>query len=274
MTSEPAIYLLNNDFISGAVDSEHEWLRRSVAVTSGDKRGKLEAPRVGDLIALHVNGIGIVAVGVVTGAEVREVRDCCVNPDEPWEFHRDVDWLYDLRQQPISTSTLNEWNVSRTATGSFMKGDRPAKMRAWLASRQPMAQASRTAYERLAEVILALGPMHRPAGNVAPEKVAGTAGEYHRDPAVRAWTIKRSGYVCECCDEPAPFKTMKGDGYLESHHLTWLSRNGPDTPGNTLALCPNCHRELHFGEHGSCRTEELRIKVLERERELGPNAWL
>jgi 5-methylcytosine-specific restriction protein A len=35
--------------------------------------------------------------------------------------------------------------------------------------------------------------------------------------------------------------------FLESHHLIFLCDGGPDTPDNTAAVCPNCHRNLHHG---------------------------
>ena len=34
--------------------------------------------------------------------------------------------------------------------------------------------------------------------------------------------------------------------YLESHHVTWLSRGGYDLIDNVVALCPNCHRKIHI----------------------------
>ncbi len=34
---------------------------------------------------------------------------------------------------------------------------------------------------------------------------------------------------------------------LEVHHVIRLADGGSDTINNSVALCPNCHRELHFG---------------------------
>ena len=31
------------------------------------------------------------------------------------------------------------------------------------------------------------------------------------------------------------------------HHLKQLADGGSDTTTNAIAVCPNCHRELHFG---------------------------
>lgn len=51
---------------------------------------------------------------------------------------------------------------------------------------------------------------------------------------------------CQLCLQPAPFKNTKGEPYLETHHIVWLSQGGDDTCDNTVALCPNCHKKMHI----------------------------
>jgi 5-methylcytosine-specific restriction protein A len=51
---------------------------------------------------------------------------------------------------------------------------------------------------------------------------------------------------CQLCLQPAPFKNTKGEPYLETHHIIWLSKGGDDTCENTVALCPNCHKKMHI----------------------------
>lgn len=36
--------------------------------------------------------------------------------------------------------------------------------------------------------------------------------------------------------------------YLEVHHINPLGENGPDCFENAAALCPHCHRRLHYGK--------------------------
>ena len=51
---------------------------------------------------------------------------------------------------------------------------------------------------------------------------------------------------CECCGEEA-FITAAGEPYVEFHHLIPFGiAYGPDHYLNLFALCPNCHRRLHF----------------------------
>jgi len=69
-----------------------------------------------------------------------------------------------------------------------------------------------------------------------------------RDPGVKAWLLNNARGICESCSEPAPFTKANGGRYLEVHHLKRLSDRGSDTITNAIAVCPNCHRELHYGE--------------------------
>lgn len=81
-----------------------------------------------------------------------------------------------------------------------------------------------------------------------PEKIEVLTYTYKRNPYVVIEVLNRSGGICELCKNKAPF-IRKSDGtlYLEIHHLIPLSENGDDTVENTIALCPNCHRKLHYG---------------------------
>lgn len=59
--------------------------------------------------------------------------------------------------------------------------------------------------------------------------------------------VRAKGY-CEQCKNAAPFLRAKdGTPYLEVHHIVQLSQGGEDSVSNAIALCPNCHREAHFG---------------------------
>lgn len=52
--------------------------------------------------------------------------------------------------------------------------------------------------------------------------------------------------TCECCGEET-FITEAGEPYVEFHHLIPFNiAYGPDHYLNLFALCPNCHRRIHF----------------------------
>ena len=71
---------------------------------------------------------------------------------------------------------------------------------------------------------------------------------YVRNPDVVAEVLYRAEGSCEGCGKEAPFfRSSDGSPYLEVHHRNPLAEGGDDTVENAIALCPNCHREFHFG---------------------------
>jgi 5-methylcytosine-specific restriction enzyme A len=82
-----------------------------------------------------------------------------------------------------------------------------------------------------------------------PEKIVVATIVYRRNPDVAAEVLFRAKGVCERCQNKAPFLRASNDSpYLEVHHKKQLAHGGEDTVNNALALCPNCHRELHYGQ--------------------------
>jgi 5-methylcytosine-specific restriction enzyme A len=72
---------------------------------------------------------------------------------------------------------------------------------------------------------------------------------FRRNPDVIAEVLSRAEGVCERCKTKAPFiRVSNNSPYLEVHHLKPLAQGGEDTVENAIALCPNCHRESHFGK--------------------------
>jgi hypothetical protein len=120
-------------------------------------------------------------------------------------------------------------------------------------------------YVRRADRIRVRGQQFPPSGEPHPSAVQMSVRAYNRDPAVRAWALQRSQGRCELCTNEAPFFTEGSAPYLECHHIVTLADGGPDTPSNTAALCPNCHRNLHYGEHRLELQRKLADLILEKE---------
>lgn len=73
---------------------------------------------------------------------------------------------------------------------------------------------------------------------------------YERSEAVKAYVLARANGKCEACGEAAPFFRLDGSPYLEPHHIRRVSDGGPDDPQWVGGICPNCHREIHYGVNG------------------------
>lgn len=107
----------------------------------------------------------------------------------------------------------------------------------------------------------------QPHGNKIPQTTTSSVTQYQRSAVVKAWVLRKANGICECCSKPAPFLNFDGSGYLEIHHVIRLADDGPDTVENVVALCPNCHRELHYGERAKYLVEQLYKEVYRLKRD-------
>lgn len=89
--------------------------------------------------------------------------------------------------------------------------------------------------------------INKPKGNEKPRKLESKSYLYERNPLVKAFVLQRANGRCEACGVET-FLTDSNEQYLEIHHLTPLSEGGSDTTANAIALCPLCHRKLHYGK--------------------------
>lgn len=58
--------------------------------------------------------------------------------------------------------------------------------------------------------------------------------------------LKKKYKNCQLCS--FTFKKKDGEPYNETHHIIPLSEKGKDENINTLVLCANCHRQLHYAD--------------------------
>lgn len=103
-------------------------------------------------------------------------------------------------------------------------------------------QAKKTKY--LSDAILEQRAKEDSSNKVSNRYVNSKA--FVRDPYVSEYAKRRANGICQLCGKPAPFKDSDGKPFLESHHIIWLTDGGADSPENTVALCPNCHRKMHI----------------------------
>lgn len=100
-----------------------------------------------------------------------------------------------------------------------------------------------------------------PMGQRAPLKKESSSFVYNRDATVVAWVLSAANGICECCEVAAPFIKKNGLPFLEVHHVRQLAAGGSDTLSNTVAVCPNCHRELHYGQDKQTLIDRLYSQI-------------
>ena len=91
--------------------------------------------------------------------------------------------------------------------------------------------------------------------NKIPTEIQIISKGFKRNADVIVEVLQRANGVCEKCNQDAPFIRKKDSTlYLEVHHKILLADGGEDSIENAIAVCPNCHRELHFGCSSSNKT--------------------
>jgi 5-methylcytosine-specific restriction endonuclease McrA len=94
----------------------------------------------------------------------------------------------------------------------------------------------------------------------APLTTEQPATRRARDHRVVAAVLQIAGGTCEACGEEGPFEIVAGEyryRFLEVHHVRPLAEDGSDRPENAIAVCPNCHRALHYAPDRAARRLRL-----------------
>lgn len=123
------------------------------------------------------------------------------------------------------------------------------------------------AFEITAQEESLVMPLPIPAGNYNPQIAVVSTQQFQRDAKVKEWVLQQANGKCESCGKSSPFNGIDGLPYLEAHHVRPMADGGSDTPTNTVALCPNCHRELHYGADAKAMVARLYERVLRLVRE-------
>lgn len=111
-----------------------------------------------------------------------------------------------------------------------------------------------------------VNPEDEPTGSVQEAQWAEVQ-RFARSQQVRERVLTMANGRCEACDSPAPFLGTDNKPFLEVHHVRPMAQQGSDSVRNTVALCPNCHREVHHSNHAQALIEVLyqRVRRLVRE---------
>ncbi len=187
----------------------------------------------------------------VSGAVVR--GDVCIDLKGPW----------------LGTQKLRSegWSHRRITDALRAVGvDNPSEHVALIVERNGVVLPATEPHElqRRAAALAAAGVSSSSSvGNATPSRFERVVQEFARSPAVVAEVLRVAAGRCELCECAAPFLRADGSPYLEVHHVQTLADEGADTVGNAVALCPTCHRMLHYAgaEDRAAAMARLRRRV-------------
>jgi 5-methylcytosine-specific restriction protein A len=99
---------------------------------------------------------------------------------------------------------------------------------------------------------------YQKATKLPTKRKKASVSTYSRSPLVAAITLKRAEWNCEVADCASPvLEGTDGKPLVEVHHLHRLADGGTDDIANTVCVCPNHHRALHYGKVASKLREQL-----------------
>lgn len=113
-----------------------------------------------------------------------------------------------------------------------------------------------------------------PIGPVArSSKRANTGEAWKRNANYAALALENAGHKCEYKSHHETFISVKsGNHFVEAHHLIPMQfqdnfKYSLDVPENIIALCPNCHRAIHYAKE-DVKREMLGVFLNERKEGL------
>lgn len=173
---------------------------------------------------------------------------------------------FEFRMQNISAvlSMLGRDWLTGLKPAAHVGANVAAKLESIINELDNVKASPRVAFEVAVREQAKRSAVQQPTGQATPSKAITTVTSFVRDPAVKAWVLRRAKGHCECCDLPAPFVMPDGTPFLEVHHLRTLADGGSDRVSNAVALCPNCHRQMHYGKNAP----DMRAAVLSKVSEL------
>jgi HNH endonuclease len=97
-------------------------------------------------------------------------------------------------------------------------------------------------------------------GSDDPERRELRGSTYVRDSNVRKEVERRAQGRCEYCGQPG-FLRRDRSKYVETHHIIALAKDGADRVTNVIGLCPNHHKEAHFGSQSKELEQQMIVIV-------------
>ncbi|HEY9256684.1 MrcB family domain-containing protein [Chitinophaga sp.] len=100
-------------------------------------------------------------------------------------------------------------------------------------------------------------------------KRVNTGESWKRNGGIAAQALANAGHKCEYQSHHETFISVRsGNHFVEAHHLIPMQfqdnfKYSLDVPENIIALCPNCHRAIHYA-NGDVKKEMLRVFLQER----------
>ena len=267
LAGAPSLHIVQG----GVENGDKRWLERATGRDLVAKNWVVpKSARVGDSVVIYIRGHGCFATGKISspptprtdrpnryGAAIDSVR--LIEPAVSLEVLRRRMPEFQWATYPRSITTPSKSIAKKLLTIIEVR----RKQKGADLEQEELKTAS---LEGLRAAALAKAV---PAANAHQRKVI----QRKRELAIKAYVLGRADGCCEYCREDAPFRTEKGQPYLECHHILRLADCGPDSPYNVIGVCPNCHRRAHLAYDRRKIKDQMKNRVsdIEARRPSGRN---
>lgn len=198
-------------------------------------------------------GIALLALTTVRSSDGGINRNAWSTP--PWSKYRELiinnSKTYKFTKQDISKIEISLDDLSEhgnRASWEIVLSSAPFE--------KIVEQLTTGTHTLISDAINDIFPDINAIGSENVESIYRLGKLYKRDQKVRDFVLKRANNRCEYCGEYG-FQKPDKSYYLETHHIIALANDGCDKVSNVIALCPNHHREAHFGVHGDELEQEM-----------------
>lgn len=122
--------------------------------------------------------------------------------------------------------------------------------------------------ESQADPLKILSALNKKLKNLPPKELNYRAQAFiDRGSSVTSALKKLLGAKCQICEWEGfvkkKSKNDKNESFIEAHHITQISdkQSGSLCTDNIILVCPNCHREIHYGSEFSVVSSGDSIKI-------------
>ena len=209
---------------------------------------------------------------------IKEYRDSAFSVLWQNQFHHGAHWLAQYRSElnqgigrlayRVFESPNNEGHSYRLKVG-ISKEDKTIidKLRILLKSIEAGKNLSEDFNDEVYQNKITWTATKRTKGKVAKKKKKSKSqtSKIPRDPRIAKAALIDANYKCQISSKHNTFISPKtGKNYIEAHHLIPMEyyddfHNCIDVEDNIIALCPNCHREIHYSD---IKNKEKMLKKL------------
>jgi len=186
------------------------------------------------------------------------------------KYRVDIKYLKNLLDKPILIKNLksDSYNYDKHLIDGFQSSTMPLEAETFNRIIEKIGEINLDFTDEKFESEEDIVKLEKKYKNAVPE-VKTRVSKYIERGKIAQQFKKKTGFKCQICDElgddPYVFEKENGEYYIETHHIDAVSNLNEGSLGisNLITVCPNHHRQLHYGKVDILgnNKDELKLKI-------------